>query len=48
MKFPETKGQSLLQANDRVHLPGRLQGIDVSKNRNAGPVKCNAWFGGRD
>ena len=30
-------------ANDCVHLPGRLQGTRcLKKNRNAGPVKCNA------
>src|SRR5262249_34415476 len=32
----------LLWPNDCVHLPGRLQGRGVSKNRNGGQVKCNA------
>src|ERR1041385_214821 len=31
-------------ANDTLHLPGRLQGRGVSKNRNAGLVKCKGWF----
>jgi hypothetical protein len=31
--------------NDCVHLPGRRKERDVSENRNAGPVKCNALFG---
>src|SRR5262245_27870054 len=31
-------------ANDTVHLPGRLQGLGVSKNQYGGPVKCNGWL----
>jgi hypothetical protein len=30
--------------NATVHLPGRLQGRCVAKNRNGGPVKCKGWF----
>ena len=26
--------------------PASCKERDLSKNRNAGPVKCNAWFGG--
>src|SRR6266480_4400016 len=33
-------------ANACVHLPGRLQGTEVLKNRHAGPVKCNALLAG--
>jgi hypothetical protein len=29
---------AIMPANDCVHLPGRLQGTDVSKNRHAGLV----------
>ncbi len=29
---------------DCVHLPAGCKERDVSKNRHAGPVKCNAWI----
>jgi hypothetical protein len=28
-----------------AHLPGRLQGLDAARNRNAAPARCSAWFG---
>ena len=33
-------------SNDCVHLPGQRKKRDASNNRHAGPVKCNAFFGG--
>ena len=30
--------------NDTVHLRAGCKERDVSKNRHAGPVKCNGWF----
>jgi len=30
--------------NDCLHLQGRLQGRGLSKNQDAGPVKCKALF----
>ena len=38
--------RTLLSPNDCVHLPGRLQRTCCLENRNAGPVKCSALFGG--
>src|SRR5258708_5847054 len=32
-------------AERKSHLPGRLQRLHTSKNRDAGPVCCNDWFG---
>src|SRR4051812_2193009 len=39
-----SEGQHVLPQNDTLHLPGRLQGTCVTKDRNAGPVKCKGWF----
>jgi hypothetical protein len=37
--------QSTHPPNAKVQQQGRLQGLHASKNRPAGPVCCNSWFG---
>jgi hypothetical protein len=41
--LPFTKRKTI---GEQLHLPGRLQGLGVAQNRNAGPVKYHSLFAG--